>query len=342
MNLSIDEFSPPLSQLNVDERLTKLRELIKVAHNDQEEARAALKLSELLQEFIDGDGELLALSGPVLGPLCHALSKLMQSHDRTVVKYAARSIKPMIRDDSLRGPACASGLARAISARGTDAEVIRDPDVLREMLAVAQNVLWDASTAPDFCQSGGLRFIAAIVTELSQASDVEKGASRSAADPECRLMAFACAANALALCDTALSGHTHELRAWIDPLVRLLQRGRDQNEAEYLAASLANATRDPGLAHALRAVNGAEALERSRHGDPKVAAAASVALARLNFASGAAEEDPFRYRWGGKSKGHNAISSQQVMALLAFLLLATVCAGAVILILLSIHHSFGF
>ena len=174
-------------------------------------------------------------------------------------------LQPMMRDDALRAPACAAGLARAVAARGSDVEIVKDPDVLREILAIAQNVLWDSATAPDFCSSGGLRVIAALLVDLAQTSDVEKGgATRSSSDPECRVMVFACAANALALCDTALSGHTHELRGWIDPLVRLLQRGRDHTEAEYLAASLANATRDPGLAHALRAVNGAEALERSR------------------------------------------------------------------------------
>lgn len=63
-------------------------------------------------------------------PLCQTLSRLIASQDRLVVAYAARSIKLLLLDDSLRPQATAAGvpsaLASAFVARESDVECMRE------------------------------------------------------------------------------------------------------------------------------------------------------------------------------------------------------------------------
>ncbi|CAN0443352.1 unnamed protein product, partial [Scytosiphon promiscuus] len=66
------------------------------------------------------------------GPLCHTLSRLVVSEQRTVVAYAARGIKMLMLDDALRPQATVAGIPSVLAAAMGEWE--DDAPCLREIL----------------------------------------------------------------------------------------------------------------------------------------------------------------------------------------------------------------
>lgn len=66
------------------------------------------------------------------GPLCHTLSRLAASEHRAVVAYAARGIKLLVLDDTLRSQATVAGIPSVLAAALREWE--DDAPCLREIL----------------------------------------------------------------------------------------------------------------------------------------------------------------------------------------------------------------
>ena len=68
----------------------------------------------------------------LFAPLCHTLSRLVVSEQRTVVAYAARGIKLLVLDDALRPQATVAGIPSVLAAALGEWE--DDAPCLREIL----------------------------------------------------------------------------------------------------------------------------------------------------------------------------------------------------------------
>lgn len=66
------------------------------------------------------------------GPLCHTLSRLAASEQRTVVAYAARGIKLLVLDDALRPQVTVAGIPSVLASALREWE--DDAPCLREVL----------------------------------------------------------------------------------------------------------------------------------------------------------------------------------------------------------------
>jgi hypothetical protein len=341
-------------QKESDGRVARLSDIIKFAHDDGLAQEAAIMLYEFLNNLNDDELAELIQQANVAGPLAHALSRLIASKNRNVLLYCARTLKTLMRDSGSRRGLCKAGLARSISLtlQSLQADASGDSnatsiDIQREFFCAVQNILFDHTCAVEFSASGGLKTIGDGLSKCYSQADLELGGTGSSAqsrrgyDAELRLVLLACACNALSYCDTVLSAYIHEMRIWVDPVCASLitSRTTDSDSALFYAVCcLANATRDPGLTHAVRSANGAEVLDRCRHREARIAEVASVAVSRLQLSSGVRNDldRVWRFRWGG-SKFSAGIKSNEVVALLAFLFVVTAVAGFIILVI--IHFS---
>lgn len=81
---------------------------------------------------ISGLIERRPVSAPSFGPLCHTLSRLAASDQRAVVAYAARGIKLLVLNDSLRPQATVAGIPSVLTVALREWE--DDGPCLREVL----------------------------------------------------------------------------------------------------------------------------------------------------------------------------------------------------------------
>lgn len=318
-----------------DKRTMELSKLLNLAHSEEEgkAQEAAFRLWEFLNNLSDEERIDLTSQISVSGPLAHILAKFLDSHNRNLLLYSSRCTKTMMMDDDSRQALCKSGIGQAVCARLVNHGSETCPEVKVELFASIQNMLFDPTTAGMVAAAGGLRAVGDGIASVFE--DVEKGT-----DLELRTVVLACAANAFSYCDKTLASSIHEMRSWVELLMHGLGRMRlpqDAVDIEYTVAALANAARDPGLLHALRAANGAECLERCRHGESKVSEAANVALSRLQYTASTDKEKVWRFKWGG-IRSTSRMNSQQVMGMLAFLLATTTIAGFAIWLLLYVGH----
>src|SRR3546814_19309043 len=85
-----------------------LQNLLTLAHSpdNKDQQQAAMELAQLIE-----GNSFPAVS---LGPLVHALSRLLPSSNRSVAMYAARAVKGLLLDDTLRPKEVASGIVRVV------------------------------------------------------------------------------------------------------------------------------------------------------------------------------------------------------------------------------------
>lgn len=104
-----------------------LREVRRVTHESTK------FVSLLLTQAVMGISEVVrrrSVDLPSFGPLCHILTRLVASDHQPVVAYAARSIKLLVLDDTLRPEATRAGipsvLAAALIRRQGDTACLRE------------------------------------------------------------------------------------------------------------------------------------------------------------------------------------------------------------------------
>jgi len=348
--------STSMRKAESDSRAKFLSDVIKLAHSADGSQEAAVKLSDFMSNLSEEELADLTLQTSVAGPLAHLLSKLLHSNNSNVLLYTARTLKLMMRDDSSREGLNKAGVSKAIagtlhglvkSSLKDSASVSLSTETMKELYAAVQSLLFDTASATEFASGGGLRVIGDTLNGLFLSNDVEKGSSRSVAkgkaDPELAAVVLASACNALSFCDTSLAVYIHEMRGWIPAICETLLHSvvHDQDMTTFYAVCcLANATRDPGLTHALRAANGAEALDRHRHAGPKTSEVTTVALNRLQITSAGKRdtEKVWRFRWGG-GKGLAKGRALDVLGVIAFLFVVSAIAG---IIVLTVLHSTTF
>ena len=356
----VDDYATVQSELrkaDSEKRIADLSSIIRLAHvsGNEQSQEAAIRLWEFLNKLNDDELNELIQEPSVAGPLAHLLAKLMESRNHNVLIYTARTLKSLFRDTASRESLCKAGLARSISSCLTTIQT--DPnhegnssavlEIRKELYAATQSILYDQRCAPELASSGGLRAIGDSLIQCFLLDDLEFSAMGSDmrnrnSDSELKLLLLVCACNAFSYCDTSLSMFIHEMRNWVEPICQALLRSRVPDSEigfYYAACCLANATRDPGLTHALRAANGAEALDRCRHREPRTAKVAHIAAGRLQIASGLRNDLDlvWRFRWGG-GKDASKMQPNEVFGLFAFLLLVTIIAGIIILLILHFSH----
>jgi hypothetical protein len=359
-----------MTRLKQDSRLESLQLILKRCHsnNGNEQSTASLELSETLQELQPFD---LKMNEGLFGPLAHALTKLFASKDKQVVANALSATKVACCDGNMKRGLMKAGICNTLISL----DLSREQALTDERLAVAQNMLFDEDTAKEFAQAGGLRCVSEALNHLGD-FDIEKmGTSNNTSsnnntsnnsnntnnrrrnntntveNTESLHVALCCATNALAHCDTSLSGVSHEMRVWITLLVDICEKilakqiqtqynkqGGTSHSLVYAVSALTNATRDPGLAHAIRASNGIDVLERCKNSDAKSANAAGEALTRLDYKAGLRRNEtlPILFAWGRKNKSL-PMTNHQIAGMAAFLLIVTSFAGFIVLVLFGVH-----
>lgn len=208
-----------------------LQHLLTLAHSpdNKDQQQAAMELAQLIE-----DNSFPAVS---LGPLVHALSRLLPSSNRSVAMYAARAVKGLLLDDALRPQAAASGIVGVVcdALKHWEDEAI----CVRELLATLQTLCWDKACVKAVLAQGVLEN----VLEYVQATDAEVSSA-----------AAATLANVLSYCDTLLLSDEqaiHHLAANMGMVVERLKKEKDRTHKCYLAACVANASANPVLAGAL-------------------------------------------------------------------------------------------
>ncbi|KAH9257913.1 hypothetical protein BASA81_003932 [Batrachochytrium salamandrivorans] len=315
-----------------DARKQQLREMIQKSYSEDEEAAAAMALNEFLRLLTEQELGDLVNQHQIAGPLAHLLAKFLQSANANVVLNASVILSQMMREDKTRRTLCKSGLHQLIlkqlefpaSAGGSSKEANQ------ELFACVQNILLEGDLAKDLASRGGLRVLGN--TLQSCLEDVEQQRN-----VRLELLVLAAMANATSHVET--QQFTHEMRNWIANLVLLLGKLKlplDAEEAYYCMCAIANASRDPGLLHCIRASNGAEGLERMRFGDDlRIRQISEQVLARLQFNAQAARtenggsEDMFRFKFGGGK----ITNQQRALGMVALLLVSTVALGLAVLLL---------
>lgn len=129
----------------------------------------------------------------------------------------------------------------------------------KQLLSNTQNFLYFENTSPAYASLNGLRDLSNWL-EKPSLSSVEEGNNvvnsplkRSFSDAECQGAALLCVLNALSHCDSVLNGYSHQMRSWMEVLIRTCQTANGGNNLTSLSlemstCALANALRDPGEA----------------------------------------------------------------------------------------------
>ncbi|CAM9624081.1 unnamed protein product, partial [Sphacelaria rigidula] len=94
------------------------------------------------------------VSAASFGPLCHTLSRLAASEQRAVVAYAARGIKLLVLDDSMRPQATVAGIPSVLAAALREWE--DDGPCLREILGALQTLCCDKATVLAVVNAGAV------------------------------------------------------------------------------------------------------------------------------------------------------------------------------------------
>ncbi|CAM9437859.1 unnamed protein product [Choristocarpus tenellus] len=167
------------------------------------------------------------------GPMSHALCRLAAGEHRTVVSYAARGIKNLVLDDSLRAQAALAGIPAVLveALRNWEEEV----PCLREVLAALQTLCGDKATVMAVVDAG----LVGPLTELLDAPDLEL-----------RLLATATASNTLAFSDTLLLAKEACIDTFSEAMPELLDsvKSNDSTLRRYAIAAVSNACAHPVLA----------------------------------------------------------------------------------------------
>ena len=135
--------------------MIRVKRIVSLAHSQDvaDQQKAATDLNTL----IGGNAFFPMIS---FAPMAHALCRLLPSHDRTVVYFAARAAKTLLLDDALRGQAVLVGLpAVLLQALQTWQE---ETPCLREILGSLQTLSWDKHTVKSL--------IACLATEYGQST----------------------------------------------------------------------------------------------------------------------------------------------------------------------------
>jgi len=257
-----------------------LQMVLKLAHAPDvaSQQRAALELGKL----VDG-ASLPAVS---VGPVAHALCRLVPSEHRTVACYAARAAKVLLPTGEIRQHAVEGGIGPALAdaaAYWLDAD---ETPALRELLGALQTLTADSACVGEALDCG----LAETLAELLATDDLEV-----------RLLASATLANVLALADSALLTRPEA----VDPIdealedVLALARSRERVQRCYAVAAVANAAAHPQLCASIAKLGGravlAEIERASRQpsldmSGTKIAECAQTAIARLDAAAGRAAD----------------------------------------------------
>ena len=128
--------------------MTQLQTTVSLAHSHDasDQQRAAMKLSELCEAY---HRTLFKRDAESFPPVAHALSRLMDSNDKLVVAYSSRALKMILcaADKNLMSIVVSTGIVAVLARVGRAWE--RDAEILRELLAIIQNVSWGGSTEGD-------------------------------------------------------------------------------------------------------------------------------------------------------------------------------------------------
>lgn len=218
--------------------------LIKLVHSgsiaDQQEA--AIGLNVFISESFShnsNDGRI--------GPICHALSRLLDTRDRLCVLYSARAIKTISISDSGRSDLIRAGLLK-VCLRTLSVFFNGDDVVIREILAALLNLCYDERGTSELLVSypNGILDIGKII---------------SSSDNSCREFALQTIANILyhassdndsiqkCILSPAQIEHISNI---IPAIVSIAYHSKIPTESEYAAAVLANAALDSRLIVALR------------------------------------------------------------------------------------------
>eukprot|EP00903_Cladosiphon_okamuranus_P009429 g8991.t2 len=164
-------------------------------------------------------------------PLCHILTRLVASDHQPIVAYAARSVRFLVLDDTLRPQAARAGVSSVLAA----ALIRRQGDTacLREMLGALQTFCYDERTVLAVIDTGAT----GSVLELLDTKDLEL-----------RFLSIATLTNVLAFSDTLLLSHEECINAVHDRMDAVVAEIKRKDAQGLGLAALAN-----GCAHRAQA-----------------------------------------------------------------------------------------
>lgn len=253
-----------------------LQDLIKLTHstNPQDKHKAAASISRLC--------EAQSFPASSFGPLSHALCRLLPSNNRATASYAARAVKLLLLDDTLRPLVATSTLPNVLVAMIQ--KWSEDVPCLREVLGALQTLCWEAATARVAVNAGCVQPLCELL---------------SAADAEIRTLAMATSANLLSFSDTVFLTDEDCINTFFDVMEDILEAVRtpdSQSLRLYATAAVANAAAHPVLCSRLMELGAAKLmreteLDASAHvsltllalGGLGVAECSQSALVRLTF-----------------------------------------------------------
>ena len=92
----------------VEDNIKEISSILNELHSGNNETHASIRLEQIISGIPQEDITQTMIK--LLGPLSHTLSKLLQSHDKTVQIYATRTMRPLIFNDALRLPFANTGM----------------------------------------------------------------------------------------------------------------------------------------------------------------------------------------------------------------------------------------
>ena len=266
-----------------------LQHLLQLSYseNSDDQQNAAIELAQLIEGTV-----FPAVS---FGPLAHALSRLVASKHRIVASYAAKGLKLLLLDDTLRLQAAQSGVSSVVcSSIALWADEVL---CLRELLGALQTLSWDKTCIKSVIEGN----IIPHLIEFVQASDREVS-----------VLSLAILANIFVHVDTLLLADTTTLdilSTGIPVILDALGSAQEKLQRFYAAACVANASAHPRLAVLLKdfgALNLMKEIERQSLTSfhmlgSKLGECAQTAVNQMSDykeAKSSARTMKFRFKWG--------------------------------------------